>query len=94
MAKGFKSGGRKPGSKNKKTLDAEAALARAIAESGAVDPLEFMLAVMRDPQADFRVRLEAAKSAAPYRHARLSAIDHRGRAGVTVLLAGDDLALL
>ena len=30
------------------------------------DPLEFLLAVMNDPEADLRARLEAAKAALPF----------------------------
>lgn len=37
-------------------------------------PLEFMLAVMRDDTEDKGVRLEAAKAAAPFVHARLAAV--------------------
>lgn len=34
-------------------------------------PLEVLLSIMRDPKADQRVRLEAAKAAAPFMHAKL-----------------------
>jgi len=37
-----------------------------------------MLTVMRDPEAAFDVRFEAAKSAAPYIHPRLAAVEHSG----------------
>jgi len=53
-----------------------------------------MLAIMRDPQADFRTRLEAARAAAPYRHSRLNAVEHKGNSGISVVIAGDDLGLL
>ena len=33
-------------------------------------PLDFMLMVMRDPDADLKLRLEAAKTAAPYIHSK------------------------
>lgn len=36
-----------------------------------VTPLRYMLDVVNDPSVDRRVRLEAARSAAPYVHARL-----------------------
>jgi hypothetical protein len=58
------------------------------------EPLELMLTIMRDPVVDFRVRLEAAKAAAPYRHARLNSIEHKGNAGVTITISPDDAALL
>lgn len=37
-------------------------------------PLEFMLKIMRDESADRAERLDMAKAAAPYVHAKLSAI--------------------
>lgn len=64
-----KSGGRKPGVPNKRTDKVQKAI-----EAQGITPLEFMLNVMRsdpDPKAQF----EAAKAAAPYVHARLSAVD-------------------
>lgn len=76
MAKGAKTGGRRRGTPNK----ASAAKAVEIAESG-VTPLDFMLTVMRDPAKEFDVRLDAAKSAAPYVHPKLAAIEHTGKDG-------------
>ena len=38
-------------------------------------PLGYLLAVMRDPAADFDARYAAAVAAAPYCHRRLSPID-------------------
>lgn len=37
-------------------------------------PLEFMLQIMRDPGADRTERLDMAKAAAPYVHAKLSSV--------------------
>jgi hypothetical protein len=65
--------GRKPGSVSK--LDAEA---RKKANEGGLMPLDFFLWIMRDEQQDHRSRLDAAKAAAPYCHARLSATDVSG----------------
>jgi hypothetical protein len=72
--------GRKKGSPNKRT----AALQKAVEESG-ITPLDFMLTIMRAELPDVEdqrllleaqaMRFEAAKAAAPYVHARLSAID-------------------
>lgn len=76
MAKGAKTGGRKKGTPNKAT----AAKAAELAASGEL-PLDFMLGVMRDPAKDFEVRLDAAKSAAPYVHPKLAAIEHTGKDG-------------
>ena len=40
--------------------------------TGSMMPLEYLLSVMRDPAAAPAVRLDAAKSAAPFCHPRLS----------------------
>src|SRR5215468_9386713 len=39
---------------------------------GVQTPLEYMLAVMRDPLADFRRRDDMAKAAAPFVHAKIT----------------------
>ena len=67
MAIGRKTGGRKKGMPNKATARREAA----IGASGET-PLEYLLAVMRDPNRDGHARFEAAKAAAPYVHPRLA----------------------
>ena len=69
--------GRRPGSKNKNT-QVDSALREAYAahvESGraGLEPLDFMLEVMRDETEDRAVRMAAAKAAAPYRHPALQA---------------------
>ena len=86
MAKGQKTGGRKKGSRNKRT----AAMLDAVVKSG-ITPLDYMLEVMRKPipeDAEPQVkavmigqRFEAAKAAAPYVHNRLSSIEHAGKGG-------------
>jgi hypothetical protein len=73
MAKGCKTGGRKRGTRNKKTLET---IERVMASGTA--PLDYLLAVMRDEKADPVARFEAAKAAAPYCHPKLAAIEHRG----------------
>ena len=45
---------------------------------GGITPLDFLLAVMRDNHQDFCVRLDAAKTAAPYCHARLASTELMG----------------
>jgi hypothetical protein len=45
-----------------------------LAESG-ITPLEYMLAVLRDEERTPAERMEAAKAAAPYVHARLAHIE-------------------
>jgi hypothetical protein len=63
MAKGRKTGGRKKGSKNKRTLAIEKA-------AGGMLPLDYMLSVMRNSKADLRRRDEMARATAPYVHSR------------------------
>jgi hypothetical protein len=69
MARGRKTGGRGPGVKNKKTILREQAL-EAAATAAAQSPLNFMLNVMASPLADPKMRLDAAKAAAAYIHAK------------------------
>jgi hypothetical protein len=51
MAKGRKTGGRRPGSKNKATLAREKALADLVVDSK--DPVSFFSSIMRDETAPF-----------------------------------------
>ena len=64
-----KTGGRKAGTRNKRT----AAQIKAVEESG-ITPLDYMLSILRDKKNSESVRLQAAKDAAPYVHQRLQAI--------------------
>lgn len=52
--------------------------ARAQALEGGVTPLEYLLGVLRDGDLDLDTRMDAAKAAAPYVHARLAAVEHSG----------------
>ena len=63
-------GGRPKGRRDSKT---EARLKAA--EAGGITPLEYMLGLLRDPKTTPEVRLDCAKAAAPYLHARLSSVD-------------------
>lgn len=99
MATGKKTGGRKKGTPNK-TTEARVAKAAEIVASG-LTPLEFMLGVMRDPNATPGERMDAAKSAAPYVHPKLAAIEHTGKDGGPMQvgwdlskLSDDELAIL
>ncbi len=80
-----KTGGRQKGTPNRAT----AAKAEEIAASG-LTPLEFMLGVMRNDEQPFPVRLDAAKSAAPYVHPKLAAIEHSGKLEVELTEAEVD----
>lgn len=74
--------GRKAGVPNKRTAETQ----KAIEESG-LTPLQYMLRVMRDEAEEPRVRLNAAVSAAPYVHAKLSSVEVSGKDGAE-LFAG------
>ena len=61
--------GRKPGGINRYSKD----LLEKASQSGQL-PVEYMLEVMRNQCLDTRLRIDAAKAAAPYVHQKLSAI--------------------
>lgn len=71
-APGERRGGRQKGTPNKAT----AAKAEAIAKSG-LTPMDFLLGVMRDQNAELENRLDAAKAVAPYVHPKLAPVDSK-----------------
>jgi hypothetical protein len=71
-----KTGGRRKGVRNKRTTELQARI-----RASGMDPLAFMIAVMRNPQAPLEMRFAAAQAAAPYVHPKLSAIQHNGTDG-------------
>lgn len=73
--------GRKPGSVTKRTREIAE---RAIQEG--LTPLEYLLRVLRDEGMDTETRMDAAKSAAPYIHPKLSAIEVTGQDGGPVVI--------
>jgi hypothetical protein len=87
MARGLKTGGRKKGTPNKRTI-----LRAQSAENLGLSPLEFLLSVVRDETNHVAVRLDAAKCAAPYVHARLQTIAAPS-APIQIVLAREDLEL-
>jgi hypothetical protein len=78
MARGGKreNAGRKPGS-----VPSVTAYVRRKALASGVSPLEYMLRVMRNTKADERRRDEMAKAAAPFVHAKLASMEHKGSVG-------------
>jgi hypothetical protein len=70
MALGRKTSGRQKGTRNRATAEA-----RAAAEATGILPLDYMLSVMRDSNADAKRRDAMAMAAAPYLHPRLSSIE-------------------
>lgn len=73
--------GRKKGGSNRKTRDQ---MERAL--KGGTSPLDYMLAVMRDPKASLERRDEMARASARYCHASIQAIQHSGDPGNPVQL--------
>jgi hypothetical protein len=71
---GKKTGGRKKGSRNKGTQELE----RLRKRSG-LEPLDFMLKVMRDETKPDEIRADCAKAAAQYRHAKRAPEDREGK---------------
>jgi hypothetical protein len=68
---GERRGGRQRGTPNKKTLIKNAVFLAVAAEPNR-SPLDFMLALMRDPQVPLDTRIEMAAAAAPFVHAKPS----------------------
>jgi hypothetical protein len=72
-----KTGGRAKGTPNRKTIEKRLAEEQARKISNDLEPLDYMLEVMRDPTADQTRRDMMAKAAAPYRHPQLQAVAHK-----------------
>jgi len=68
--------GRPKGVRNAKTLDQ----VKAVVESG-ITPLEYLMSIYRNPDADEARRIDAAKAAAPYVHPKLANVDHTSSDG-------------
>jgi len=81
-----KTGGRKLGTPNKNKGQRAAAIREALEGKG-ITPLQFMLAVMRDPAQPPSVRMDMAKAAAPFCHARRLPESGEGKSGATILLS-------
>lgn len=71
--------GRKRGAANKRTQEIVAT-----AMQGGILPLDYLLGIVRDENADPAARFEAAKFAAPFCHPKLAAIEHSGKDDVPV----------
>lgn len=71
--------GRPRGAKNKTTLLKEDALAKLIKDKKT--PLDFMLSVMTNVNMPLHLRMDAAKSAAPYVHKKQVAVEGNGPGG-------------
>ena len=65
--------------------------ARAKAASEGITPLDYMLGVLRDIDNPREIRMDAAKAAAPYLHARLASVEHSGAVTLSHEAALDEL---
>lgn len=75
--------GRKKGGHNKLT---EEAVNRA--KEGGIMPLDFLMQVMRDAGEEMSRRVDAAKAAAPYVHAKLQPVDGNGSTAQQLVVKG------
>lgn len=76
-------GGRKAGVSNKRTAEQ----VEAIKASG-MTPLQYLTSVYQDVSADEAKRIDAAKAAAPYCHAKLQPIDPAGDTTQKIAVTG------
>ena len=76
-------GGSRKGCPNKATANREAEI-----KASGLTPLDYMLSTLRDETKDHVTRMDAAKSAAPFVHPRLSQVDanHGGELDVRAWL--------
>jgi len=65
-----KTGGRKAGTRNRKTAE----LIKAVEATG-ITPLDYMLSVLRDEEKPESVRLQAARDSAPFIHSKLQSLE-------------------
>ena len=86
MAKGFKTGGRQPGSKNKRTLLLESTARDIIENASAIigeeafdgDAHMFLILIYKNPGLPLNLRVDAAKAAIRFEKPALTAVDARG----------------
>lgn len=91
MAIGKKTGGRQPGSINKKTAEK----IEQLSASGLM-PVDYMLNVMRDETAEKSRRDDMAKAVAPYLSPKLANIEvgNKGNKPFVIQVSGSDEKLL
>lgn len=80
-----KTGGRTKGVANKRTMAVRAGL-----DTSGLTPAAFLLKVMRDTKKPLAVRIDAARSVAPYIHPKLTAVKTVGEnveLGLAALIA-------
>lgn len=70
--------GRPAGAQNRRTIEQVEAI-----EATGMSPLEYLTSVYRDVEADEGKRIDAAKAAAPYVHAKLTSVEFNGQLGLS-----------
>lgn len=87
-------GGARPGAgRPSGGRNAKQAAALIEATQDGTSPIEYLLSVMRDPEQQPMLRLDAAKSAAPYLHPRLASVEHSGKVSLPVIISSTDAEL-
>jgi hypothetical protein len=66
-----------------KRRPAASAAAPALEATAALAPLDYMLQILRDPEASPGERRWAAEKAAPYLHPRLQSVEHGGEVKIS-----------
>ena len=80
-------GGARPGAGRKAgTLSRTTREQREAIKASGLTPLDYMLSVLRNEASPPDARMDAAKNAAPYVHARLAAVEHSGEDGNPIKL--------
>jgi hypothetical protein len=83
-----KTGGRLPGTPNKRTV-----YARQIIEEHGADPVEMLAKTMNDEKVPLDLRTDCAKALLPYVYPKLSAVEVTGRDGDAVQVEHDSALL-
>lgn len=98
VPKGRRYGGRGKGTKNRRTVEREAAMAETAKQIESVidgafdgDGHALLVAVYKDPWQPIELRLEAAKAAIGYEKPKLAAVQHSGEMHLTHEEALDEL---
>ena len=70
-------GGPRPNSGRPKGSHKKASVAQveAVVQQAGMTPLEYLTSIFADPNQDEKLRIDAAKAAAPYVHAKLSNVE-------------------
>jgi hypothetical protein len=89
---GERRGGRQRGTPNKATV-AKAAALKAASADPTTSPLDFLLGLMRDPEAPVDLRIKVARAAAPLVHAKPGIASPVDRSGTGALRETDGFAI-